>query len=80
MLRLVALPPGAPRGAYDALSKAVGKLADDKEFADESMKVMEFVPEYETAPDMNQQIRSMLVASPEMRHYINDYMRNVPKR
>jgi hypothetical protein len=44
------------------------------------MKVMEFIPEYETAPDMSQQIRSMLVASPEMRHYINDYTRNVPKR
>jgi len=80
MLRLVALPPGAPRGAYDALSKAVSKLADDKEFAEESMKVMEFIPEYETALDMSQQIRAMLVASPEMRHYINDYMRNVPKR
>src|SRR5262245_40448172 len=80
MLRLVALPPGAPRAAYDALSKAVSKLADDKEFAEESMKVMEFIPEYETAPDMSQQIRSMLVASPEMRRYINDYTRNVPKR
>jgi tripartite-type tricarboxylate transporter receptor subunit TctC len=80
MLRLVALPPGAPRGAYDALSKAIGRLADDTEFAEESMKVMEFIPEYETAPDMSQQIRAMLVASPEMRHYINDYMRNVPKR
>src|SRR3954470_15771021 len=80
MLRLVALPPGAPRGAYDALSRAISRLADDKEFAEESMKVMEFIPEYETAPDMSQQIRAMLVASPEMRHYINDYMRNVPKR
>ena len=80
MLRLVALPPGAPRSAYDALSKAINKLADDKEFAEESMKVMEFIPEYETAPDMSQQIRAMLVASPEMRKYINDYTRNVPKR
>jgi hypothetical protein len=44
------------------------------------MKVMEFIPEYETASDMSQQVRAMLVASPEMRSYINDYMRNVPKR
>jgi tripartite-type tricarboxylate transporter receptor subunit TctC len=80
MLRLVALPPGAPRAAYDALAKAITRLADDKEFAAESMKVMEFVPEYETAPDMSRQIRAMLVASPQMRAYINDYMRNVPKR
>jgi putative tricarboxylic transport membrane protein len=80
MLRLVALPPAAPRAAYDALAKAITRLADDKEFAAESMKVMEFVPEYETAPDMSQQTRAMLVASPQMRTYINDYMRNVPKR
>ena len=44
------------------------------------MKVMEFVPEYETAPDMSGKVRAMLVASPEMRTYINDYMRNVPKK
>jgi hypothetical protein len=80
LLRLVALPPGAPRAAYDAVSKAVAQLVDDKEFAAESMKVMEFIPEYETAPDMSQKVRAMLVASPEMRTYINDYMRNVPKR
>ena len=36
--------------------------------------------EYETAPDMSQQVRAMLVAPPEMRTYINDYMRNVPKK
>jgi hypothetical protein len=80
LLRLVALPPGTPRPAYEALSKAIVKLADDKEFAAESMKVMEFVPEYETAPDMSQKVRAMLVVAPEMRTYINDYTRNVPKR
>ena len=44
------------------------------------MKVIQFVPEYPTAPDMSNKIRSMLVASPEMRKFVNDYMRNVPKR
>ena len=80
LLRLVALPPGAPRAASDALIAAVARLNHDQEFAAEAMKVMEFVPEYETAPDMNETVRAMLVASPEMRNYINDYMRNVPKR
>jgi tripartite-type tricarboxylate transporter receptor subunit TctC len=80
LLRLVALPPGAPRAAYKELSKAIARLADDKEFAAESMKVMEFIPEYETSPDMSEKVRAMMVASPEMRNYINEYMRNVPKR
>jgi len=63
-----------------ALSVAIARLNHDQEFAAEAMKVMEFVPEYETAPDMNETVRAMLVVSPEMRNYINDYMRNVPKR
>jgi hypothetical protein len=29
---------------------------------------------------MSEKVRAMMVASPEMRNYINDYMRNVPKR
>jgi hypothetical protein len=78
--RLIALPPGAPRAAYDALRQAIEDLNDDKEFAAEAMKVIQFVPEYPTAPDMSQRIRAMLFAPPEMRKFVNDYMRNVPKR
>jgi tripartite-type tricarboxylate transporter receptor subunit TctC len=78
--RLLALPPGTPRAAYEALSRAIERLNNDKEFAAEAMKVIQFVPEYPTAPDMSNKIRSMLVASPEMRKFVNDYMRNVPKR
>ena len=39
------------------------------------MKVIQFVPEYPTAPDMSAKIRSMLYASPEMRKFVNDYMK-----
>lgn len=78
--RLIALPPGAPRAAYDALSRAIERLNDDKAFAAEAMKAIKFVPDYPTGPDMSNTVRSMLVASPQMRKYINDYMRNVPKR
>jgi tripartite-type tricarboxylate transporter receptor subunit TctC len=78
--RLIALPPGAPPAAYDALRQAIERLNNDKDFADEAMKVIQFVPDYPTAPDMSHKIRSMLVASPEMRKFVNDYMRNVPKR
>jgi hypothetical protein len=42
--------------------------------------VIEFAPDYPTAPDMSQQVRAMMVASPQMRDFINDYMRNPPKR
>jgi len=78
--RLLALPPGAPRAASDALRTAIERLNNDKDFAAEAMKVIQFVPEYPTAPDMSNKISSMLVASPNMRKFVNDYMRNVPKR
>ena len=80
LLRVLALPPGAPPAAAAALRKAVERLRHDKEFAAEAMKVIEFVPEYETGPDIAEQVRAMLVVKPEMRTYINTYMRNVPKK
>src|SRR5262249_231587 len=76
---LIVAAPGAPRAAYDALSKAIERLNHDKDFAAEAMKVIEFTPDYPTAPDMSQTVRSMIQAMPQMRTYINDYMRNVPK-
>ncbi len=78
--RMIVLAPGAPRGAYDALSKAIERLNHDQEFAAEALKTIEFVPDYPTAPDMSKQVRAMLYATPEMRAFINEYMRNVPKR
>ena len=62
------------------MRQGIERLNNDKDFADEAMKVIQFVPEYPTGPDMSNKIRSMLVASPEMRKFVNDYMRNVPRR
>jgi hypothetical protein len=78
--RLIALPPGTPKAAYDALRVAIERVNNDKEFAAEALKTIEFMPDYPTAPDMSNQVRAMLHATPEMRAFINDYMRNVPKR
>jgi tripartite-type tricarboxylate transporter receptor subunit TctC len=77
--RVIALPPKAPHAAYDALSHAIEQLNDDKEFAAEALKVIEFAPDYVAGPDMNNTIRGMMHATPEMRAFINDYTRNVPK-
>ena len=78
--RLIALPPGAPRAAYEALRAGTERLNNDKDFAAEALKVIEFVPDYPTGPDMSQRVRNMMVATPEMRAFVNDYMRNVPKK
>ena len=41
---------------------------------------MEYVPEYETAPDLSEQVGKVMVVTPQMRDYVNAYMRNVPKK
>jgi hypothetical protein len=78
--RMVALAPGVPPAALAALRTGVEGLSNDKEFAAEARNTIEFVPDYPVAPDMSQQVRAMMVASPQMRDFINDYMRNPPKR
>ena len=77
--RLIVLPPGTPRAAYDALRIGIEGLNSDKDFAADALRAIEFVPDYPTAPDMSQKVRAMIRATPEMRSFINDYMRNVPK-
>jgi tripartite-type tricarboxylate transporter receptor subunit TctC len=80
LLRLIAMPPETPRPALEALRRAVQRMANDPEYAAESIKVMGFIPEYETAPDMTQQVRAAMSVSPQMLDYIKEYTRNVPKR
>ena len=78
--RMIALAPGVPPAALAALRAGIEGLDNDKEFAAEARNTIEFVPDYPVAPDMSQQVRAMMVASPQMRDFINDYMRNPPKR
>src|SRR5712691_4991242 len=76
--RMIALPPGAPKAAYDALRIAIERLNHDKEFAAEALKVIEFVPDYPTAADMSTPARALLSATPAMRALLTDSLRTVP--
>jgi tripartite-type tricarboxylate transporter receptor subunit TctC len=78
--RVIALPPTTPPAALAALRSAITALNQDKDFAAEATTAIGFAPDYPTAPDTSEKIRAMMVAKPEMRDFINDYMRNVPKR
>jgi hypothetical protein len=78
--RLIAFAPGVPPVAIAAMRAAIEGLDNDKEFAAEATQTIAFAPDYPTAPDMSQKVRAMIVASPQMRDFINDYMRNPPKR
>jgi putative tricarboxylic transport membrane protein len=79
MQRLVVLPPHAPQAAVDALRAAVRELNNDKEFADDAMKALGFVPEYEAGPDTNREVRSALTVKPAVRSFVVDYVKNGKK-
>ena len=73
MYRLLALPPGAPQAAVDALRGAVTKLVNDKEYIDEANKVMGDVPEYVTGLSLNEDVRQALSISPELKAFMEAY-------
>jgi len=77
--RLITLPPGAPKAAADALRAAVTQLNNDKEFAAEATRTMEFAPEFETGPDIAPRVRAMLAASPTVRAFVADYIKSANK-
>jgi putative tricarboxylic transport membrane protein len=75
MLRLVALPPGAPPAAVEALRSAVAQLASDKDYVADAMRTIGFVPGYETGPDTNAQVRDGLSVRPTIRTFIAEYVK-----
>ena len=75
VFRVAAMPPGAPAAAVDALRAAIGKLATDKEFAEEATKAFSFVPEFVAGPDTSARVRKMLSTSPELRKQVSDYVK-----
>lgn len=76
MLRTIAMPPGSPAAAQEALRAALARLNNDKEYAAETMKAMQFVPRYETSADINTRVRRALTVSPEIRTFVANYMRS----
>jgi hypothetical protein len=74
MQRIIALPPGAPQAAVDALRAALQRLNNDKEFHADATKVLGFVPEYDAGPDTGPQIRNALTVRPEIRKFVAEYI------
>jgi hypothetical protein len=79
MLRLIAMPPGSPPAAVDALRAALARLNNDKDYAEEAMKIIQFVPQYETGADINGRIRKRLEVKPEIRRFVADYIKSAKR-
>jgi tripartite-type tricarboxylate transporter receptor subunit TctC len=79
MLRTIAMPPGVPAAAVDALRTAIARLNNDPEFAEDAQKSLHFVPHYVTGSDLNEQVRSRLVVKAEIRDFVKNYIKSPPK-
>jgi tripartite-type tricarboxylate transporter receptor subunit TctC len=79
MLRTIVLPPGVPQDSIVALRRAMERLNGDKEFAEEALKAIQFVPQFVTGSDLNAQVRRTLVVDPALRTFVVDYIKNPPR-
>jgi len=75
MIRILALPPGAPKPAVEALQAALVRLNTDPVYVADSMKTIGFAPEYATGPNTGNEIRTALTVSSTMRAFIADYVK-----
>ena len=79
MYRMLSLPPGAPKDAVNALRAAIVKLAVDKSYMEEALKVMGDAPEYVTSASLNDDVRAGLTVSPELKAFMDAYGKRAAK-
>jgi hypothetical protein len=75
MYRVMALPPGAPQSAVDALRAALTKLASDKSYLDEADKLIGEAPEYVIKATLNDDVRRALSVNPKLKAFMDSYGR-----
>ena len=73
MYRMLALPPGAPKDAVNALRAAVVTLAADQRYIEEALRLMGDAPDYVTNPSLNDDVRAALTVSPELKAFMDAY-------
>jgi tripartite-type tricarboxylate transporter receptor subunit TctC len=77
--RMIVMPPGAPQAAVDALRAAITRVNGDPAYAEDAEKTFGFVPQWEGKPDTPKVAQTALSVAPEVRAFLTDYMKNVPK-
>jgi putative tricarboxylic transport membrane protein len=79
MQRMILMPPGAPASAAETLRAAIQRLNTDQAYAEESLKSIGFVPQWEASADTNRQVRKALTTPPDTRTFIADYIKSANK-
>jgi tripartite-type tricarboxylate transporter receptor subunit TctC len=77
--RMIVMPPGAPKAAVEALRAAIPRVNADPVYAEEAEKAFGFVPQWEAGPDTDKTAQLALTVRPEVRAFLIDYTKNLPK-
>jgi tripartite-type tricarboxylate transporter receptor subunit TctC len=77
--RQIVMPPGAPQAAVDALRAAIARVNADKAYAEEAERTFSFVPHWRAGADTPAMVQTALAVRPEVRTFLADYMKNLPK-
>ena len=77
--RMIVMPPGAPPSAVEALRAAIRSVNADKAYAEEAEKTFGFVPQWTAAADTPEMAQTALSVRPEVRGFLTEYMKNLPK-
>jgi putative tricarboxylic transport membrane protein len=77
--RMIVMPPGAPQPAIDALRTAIAGVNADKAYAEDAEKTFGFVPMWAVSSDTPKVAQAALTVRPEVRSFLIDYMKNLPK-
>lgn len=78
--RSVILPPGAPKAARDALRAAVTKLNDDPGFRADSLKTVNFVPQFAVGAEAEKILAASTKLSQPVLGFLKDYIAKVEGR
>jgi hypothetical protein len=77
--RLIVMPPGAPQPAVDALRAAIARVNTDAAYAEEAEKTFGYVPRWDGGPDTPKVAQTALSVRPEVRAFLAEYTKNLPK-
>lgn len=79
MQRMVVYPPTTPDAAMQSMRLAIGKLETDEEYSREALKLVGFVPDYESSPSVEEDVRRALSIPGEDKEWLLNYVRSAPR-
>ncbi|HWG06519.1 MAG TPA: hypothetical protein VG271_16020 [Beijerinckiaceae bacterium] len=72
--RILALPPGSPKAAVTTLKAALQEINQDKDFQQDALTTIKFVPHYATDAETDRLFREKLDPDPKIKAFVDQYI------